>query len=98
MTTKSDDDLVVRLADVAVAAVCRALLDFAPAISREITTAVRKEFSGEQVYIPKDLGEQKAQRNEAMHIDRAAGLSVRAIARKHYISKTHAAKILKGNR
>lgn len=95
---KPDDDLVVRLADVALAAVSRALLDFAPVIRSEIASAVRKEFSGDSVYIPKALGAQKEQRNEAMRVDRAAGMSIRAVARKHYVSKTHADKILKSDK
>lgn len=95
MTPNPDDDLVARIAEIAVAAVSRALLSFAPAIRNEIVTSVRKEFSGERVYIPKALRTQKAQRNEAMRIDRAAGLSLRAIARKHHICKTSAAEIIK---
>lgn len=98
MTTKPDDDPVVRIADIAVAAVSRARLSFAPAIRNEIAAAIRKEFSGDQVYIPKALAEQKAKRNEAMRADRAAGLSIRAVARKHGISKTRAGQILKGSR
>lgn len=98
MALSPDDDLVVRISDIAVAAIGLALLDLVPIIRKEIVNSVRKEVSGEQAYFPKGLGEQKAKRNEAMRIDRAAGLSVRAIARKHYISKTRAAEILKGGR
>lgn len=97
MTTGPDDDLVARIAEIAVAAISRALLSFAPAIRNEIAASVSKEFSGEQVYIPKALDTQKAQRNEAMRADRAAGLSVRAIARKRHICKTSVAEILKDN-
>lgn len=96
--TEPDDDMVVRLVDVTLAAVRRAGVDFAPVIRSEITSAVRKEFSGDSVYIPKALGAQKKKRNEAMLADRAAGLSVRAIARKHHVSKTRAGEILKGNK
>lgn len=95
---KPDDDLVVRLADVALAAVSRALLDFAPVIRSEIASAVRREFSGDNVYIPKALGAQKEKRNEAMRADRAAGLSIRAVARKHHVSTARAGEILKGNK
>lgn len=98
MALNPDDDLVVRLAEVALTAVSRVLLDLAPTIRSEIITIVRKEFSGEQAYIKKGLGTQKAKRDEAMRADRAAGLSIRAVARKHHISKTHTAKILKGSR
>lgn len=98
MTTQPEDDLVERLADVAMRAVNRALLDLAPTIRNEIVSTVRGEFSGEQVYIPKALAAEQAKRNELMRIDRAAGMSVRAVARKHHIGKTRAAEILKGGR
>lgn len=97
MTTEPDDDLVVRIVDVTLAAVRRAGVNFAPTIRSEVASVVRKEFSGDCVYIRKALGAQKEKRNERMFADRAAGLSVRAIARKHHVSKTRAGEILKGN-
>ncbi|MDO9010776.1 MAG: Mor transcription activator family protein [Gallionella sp.] len=96
MTRQPEDELVVHIANIAAEAISRALLNLAPAIRDEITTSIRKKFSGEQIYIPKALTAQKEQRNEAMRVDRAAGMSFSAIAHKHHISKSQASNILKG--
>lgn len=94
MRVEPDDDPVMRLADIAVSALMRVL----PAIRADIVAAARKELSGDRIYIPKALSTQKASRNEAIRTDHAAGMSIRAIARKHHVSKTRAADIIKGNR
>lgn len=93
MALKLDDDPVLRLADIAVSAIVQAL----PAIRAGIIIAARKELSGDRLYMPKALSERKEARNEAMRADRAAGLSLRAIARKHHVDKATVGRALKGN-
>lgn len=94
MTTEPDDDLVFRLVDITLAALRRAGVNFVPTIRSEIASVVRKEFSGDNVYIPKALGAQKAKRNEAMCSDHAAGLSIRAVARKYHVDKRTVSRAL----
>jgi len=93
MALRPDDDPVLRLADIAVEMIVKSL----PSIRAEIITAMRNEFAGENVYMPKALGEQKAAREVEILADHEDGLSLRAIGRKHSLSKTRVASIIKGD-
>lgn len=100
MTTEPDDDLVFRLVDITLAALRRAGVNFVPTIRSEIASVVRKEFSGDNVYIPKALGAQKAKRDEAIRRDArpvsdgGLGLSLRALGRKYHMGKSNVARVL----
>jgi Mor family transcriptional regulator len=104
-----DGDVVARIVNIASAvfreatdqldhAARRSLLELDFVIRRKIADRVRWEFSGDSFYVPKALAAQKAKRNEAIRADRAAGLSLRAIACKHRLGKSQVATILKDER
>ena len=94
----ASDDPVERIVDTAVAAMTRMMLAYMEQmrseIRREAAAAVRGEFAGDQFYVGKDCGDRAAVRNQAIMADRVAGLSVRAIAKKRNVSKTHVARVL----
>lgn len=61
----------------------------------EIIRRIRARIGGEQFYLPKDgRGDQRADRDAAIRQDRAAGLSIRALAKKHNISPGHVMRVL----
>lgn len=96
ITPDIEDDLVARIVDVAMAAQARAILKYAPIIRREIVVAIRGEFAGDHVYVGKGTAERNRERNEAIRVDRAAGLSLRELGRRHCLSKSQVSLILKG--
>jgi Mor family transcriptional regulator len=101
-----DDDVVARFVDIASTvfreavcqldhAACQSFLELDFVIRGQIAARMRREFAGDSFYVRKALAVQKARRNEAIRADRKAGLSLRALARKHCLSKSQVVNILK---
>ena len=61
----------------------------------EIIRRIRERIGGEQFYLPKvGQGRQRDDRDAAIRADRAAGLSIRALAKKYSISPSHVMRLL----
>ena len=94
----STDDPVQRIVEAAVEAQTRLMLAYMEQMRQQmtdqVTQAMRKEMSGEQFYVGKGTAARLVERNAAMCADRAAGMSIRAIAKKHRVSKSCAAVVV----
>lgn len=61
----------------------------------EIIRRIRERIGGEQFYLPKaGLDRQRDDRDAAIRADRTAGLSIRALAKKHSLSPRHVMRVL----
>lgn len=108
----STDDPVLRIVEAAVGASMDAALGAAMEaqtrlvlayqeqmrknITDQVMRAMRAEMGGEQFYMGKGTAAWLVKRNAAMCVDRAAGMSIRAIAKKHDVSKSCAAVVVSG--
>lgn len=92
------DDPVGRVVDRAMAAQTRLLLTYMDqmreTIRREVEKELRDEFSGEQIYMGKGTADRTQARDAAIVADSAAGLSLRALARKYHLSKSQVSRVL----
>jgi Mor family transcriptional regulator len=94
----STDDPVLRIVEAAVEAQTRLMLAYMEQMRQQVTDqvmrAMRAEMGGEQIYMGKGTAARLVERNVAMCVDRAAGMSIRAIAKKHRVSKSCAAVVV----
>jgi Mor family transcriptional regulator len=94
----STDDPVLRIVEAAVEAQTRLMLAYMEQMRQQVTDqvmrAMRAEMGGEQIYMGKGTASRLVERNLAMCADRANGMSIRAIAKKHRVSKSCAAVVV----
>ena len=92
------DDPVERMVELAMAAQMRLMLAYMDAMKEnlraELQQATRSEFCGEQLYFGKGTQARNDSRDAAIRADKAAGMSLRAIAKKHHMSKTQVSRVL----
>jgi Mor family transcriptional regulator len=96
--TERVDDPVERMVELAMQAQMRLMLAYMDAMKEnlraELQRATRNEFGGEQPYFGKGTQARNDERDAAVRADKAAGLSLRAIAKKHHMSKTQVSRVL----
>lgn len=97
-STERLDDPVERMVELAMQAQTRLMLAYLDAMKEnlrsELLQATRSEFGGEQPYFGKGTQARNDTRDAEVRADKAAGLSLRAIAKKHHMSKTQVSRVL----
>lgn len=92
------DDPVERMVELAMQAQTRLMLAYMEAMKEnlrsELLQATRSEFGGEQPYFGKGTQARNDERDAAIRADRAAGMSLRAIAKKHRMGKSQVSRVL----
>lgn len=98
MAVTPDDDLVSRMADIAIAVAVahfeRLVRDLATEQQAAIEDELRAEFAGQTIRVAKGTAARIQRRNEAIRSDHAGGLSVDELARTNHLSKSQVARIL----
>lgn len=101
MGSTDKDDPVERLVEMAIEAQTRMMIAYTNNLREEMRKIVRREFGGEQVHFRKCEDDRNKDRDarirqEALPIAQGGlGLSIRALARRHHLSKTQVERILK---
>lgn len=96
-----EDDLVTRMADVAIEAYVRALVGSRDAIRSIVCEALHTEFAGDRTYIAKRTTERNEIRDAQIRLEAKSkseggkGLSLRALGKKHHLSKSQVARIVR---
>lgn len=100
----STDDPVLRIVEAAVEAQTRLMLAYMEQMRQQVTDqvmrAMRAEMGGEQIYMGKGTASRLVERAAAIRKDCApvaeggGGMSIRAAARKHNLSKSQVFRIV----
>lgn len=101
----STDDPVLRIVEAAVEAQTRLMLAYMEQMRQQVTDqvmrAMRAEMGGEQIYMGKGTASRLVERNAAIRKDCApvaeggGGMSIRAAARKHHMSRSQVARLVR---
>lgn len=91
-----EDDLVVRMLDIATAHFLRLTHKLEAPRQRDIEAMIRAEFAGQTVRIPKATAARRVQRNAAIRADDADGVVITELMRRYNVSAATIRRVVKG--